>query len=46
MDFEDICQIADTVIDLSVHSKRAVANESRSPLTCKRLFHERCRYID
>jgi nitrogen PTS system EIIA component len=27
MDFEGICQIADTVIDLSVHSKRALLHD-------------------
>ena len=27
MDFEDICQIADTVIDLSVPSKRALLHD-------------------
>jgi nitrogen PTS system EIIA component len=27
MDFEDICQIADTVIDLSTHSKRALLHD-------------------
>jgi hypothetical protein len=27
MDFEDICQIADTVIDVSVHSKSALLHD-------------------
>src|SRR5215472_15007828 len=27
MDFEDICQIADTVVDLSVHSKSALLHD-------------------
>ena len=27
MDFEDLCQIVDTVVDLPVHSKRALLHD-------------------